>query len=237
MNTIFKHIININLLIAIIFLTSSCDILSSEGFKNEGLKKRDPFKFTVQTNIPNINTNVKILVAINSGNNEYPIDYDLDCDGDGTFEYTGLTESHNCIYKKNSGNHQIWIRGNIPGLFLCARHTPHYIHNRFPPEFYGFIVPLLIDMIRDLLMEPRDYEICDVSDDYECNFPVDVGDNARNAVVSIDSWGDVEWKTMFGFAAECNALRTIPENDPNLSKVTDLSYMFDSKSLFNKRFK
>ena len=74
MNTIFKHIININLLIAIIFLTSSCDILSSEGFKNEGSKKRDPFKFTVQTNIPNINTNVKILVAINSGNNEYPIE-------------------------------------------------------------------------------------------------------------------------------------------------------------------
>ena len=233
MNTIIKHIVNSILLVAIIFFTSNCNLLSSSDFE-----KRDPFKYTVQTNIPTPgNTDVKILVAINSGNNEYPVDYDLDCDGDGTFEYTGLTESHECVYKRISGNHQIWIRGNIPGLFLCARHTPKYISNRFPPASYMLIIPLIIDLVKDVFMMDREYEVCDVSDDYKCNFPADVGDNARDAVVSIDSWGDVEWKTMFGFAAECKALHTLPENDPNLNRVTDSSYMFDSTSSFNKRFK
>ena len=230
---IFKRIVNSIFLIAIIFFTSSCDLLSSSNFE-----KYDPFKFTVQTNIPTIkSTDVKILVAINSGNDEYPVKYDLDCDGDGTFEYTGLTENHICTYNKDSGNHQIWIRGNIPGLFLCARHTPQYISNRFPPVLYMLIMPFIIDLVKELFMMDREYEICEVSDDYKCNFPADVGDNASEAIVSVDSWGDVEWKSMFGFAAECKALRTIPENDPNLSKVTDLSYMFDSKSSFNRRFK
>ena len=219
------------LFLAIISFTFGCN--SAPNFE-----KRDPFKYTVQTDIPNPdNKNVEILVAINSGNDEYPVNYDLDCDGDGTFEYKGLTENKTCVFAPNSGQHQISLRGDIPGLFLCERHTPNYVSNRFSPWTYLLIIPLVIDLVKDAFLVDKEYDVCDISNDKRCSFPTDMGDSARNAVVSVDSWGDVQWESMFGFAVGCKALHSIPEKNPDLKRVKDLSSMFDVESPFNKRFR
>ena len=58
-------------------------------------------------------------------------------------------------------------------------------------------------------------------------------DNA-SAVESIDSWGNIEWKSMHAFAMGCAKLNRIPEKAPDLSKVTDMSSMFYGASAFNQ---
>ena len=46
--------------------------------------------------------------------------YDLDCNGDGTFEHTKLTQSHVCSYESQKGIVKIAMRGEIPGIVLCG---------------------------------------------------------------------------------------------------------------------
>lgn len=46
--------------------------------------------------------------------------YDLDCDGDGTYEQKGLTQNSVCKYEDKTGTHQISIMGKVPGLILCG---------------------------------------------------------------------------------------------------------------------
>ena len=50
-------------------------------------------------------------------------------------------------------------------------------------------------------------------------------------VISIDSWGDIQWKSMHNFASHC-PLVAIPSEAPNLSDVKDMSGTF-SFSKFN----
>ena len=160
----------------------------------------EPFKYTITTDIDTKNENVEILVAINDVNGQYPVKYDLDCDSDGEYEYTGLTENQKCIYNKNSGTHQISVRGDIPGMFLCQRYP-------------------------------------DVNC-YESNAPSSklpqVHDDSIDAVISVDSWGSVEWKSMSYFAAICWKLNKLPENSPNLTQVKDMSGMFLRANTFNQ---
>ncbi len=105
---------------------------------------RKPFKYTINTDLENLDygmlsaylkefygwdsvaylstyqdDTVQILVSVNTEAGKYSAHYDLDCDGDGKYEYTGLTTSQECTYKLNSGKHQIWVRGDVPGLNLC----------------------------------------------------------------------------------------------------------------------
>ena len=157
---------------------------------------------------------IEILVAMNSVGGQYSVNYDLDCDGDGTFEYKALTDNQKCIYKKNSGKHQIRVRGEIPAMFLCARRPP------------------------DILCEPADSEFNSELDtgyepDIKCDAPVRT-DHSTKAVVSIDSWGNVPWKSMKLFAADCKALESIPDVSPNLNQVKDISGMFLGASSFNQ---
>ena len=89
---------------------------------DRGVSLEDPFKFTIDTNInmPDNQRDVVITVLVT------PIDedddlglYDLDCNGDGEFELMGITQPHNCIFKRNTGKYQIWVRGPIPRIILC----------------------------------------------------------------------------------------------------------------------
>ena len=65
---------------------------------------------------------IKVLVVVQDVDGKFPILYDLDCESDGIYEFTGLTTPHAfCTYKNHSGKHQISIRGNIPGMILCTR--------------------------------------------------------------------------------------------------------------------
>ena len=54
------------------------------------------------------------------------------------------------------------------------------------------------------------------------------------AVVSVDDWGDVAWKSMESFAAECKSLKTIPSKAPRLKDVKNTSCMFKNAESFNQ---
>ena len=165
------------------------------------------FKYTITTDIEADGENIEILVAMNSVQGQYPVKYDLDCEGDGTFEFNGLTDNQKCIYKKNSGTHQIWLRGEIPGMFLCARR----------PE--------------EVDCGP---EVPDDINNFLCVVPLE-NDQSTKAVISIDSWGNVPWKSMLLFAARCEALNKLPDDSPDLSQVNDMSGMFFLATLFNQQ--
>ena len=131
---------------------------------------------------------------------QYPM-YDLDCDGDGDYEFKGLQTSHRCVYPKNSGKHQIWLRGRIPGIFLCSNFMDisNIYHLMYKPY---------------TMVEPNAYLL-------------------REAVISIDDWGDIEWLSMLMMAANCIALKSIPKEAPNLSYTLDMKYMFYGATYFN----
>ena len=161
------------------------------------------FKYTITTDIDTDRDQLEILVAMNSVGGQYPVKYDLDCEGDGEFEYQGLTDNKKCIYKKNSGTHQIWVRGEIPGMFLCARNPGCPFdkpcnHGRHNAPFRSF------------------------------------NEYSKNAVISIDSWGNLPWKSMHLFAADCEALNKLPEGSPDLRQVKDMSGMFWGAKSFNQ---
>ena len=163
------------------------------------------FKFTITTDALNPRDNgekreksegddtVSILIQIYDPDSKYSINgYDLDCEGDGEYEYIGLTESKECIYERNSGNHQIWIRGEIPAIWLCKQ-DEEGIHR-----------------LRGIIIDNPD------------------------AILSIDDWGNIQWKSMASFAQDCINLKTIPNSAPNLTNVKDMSFMFNNAKLFNQ---
>ena len=64
--------------------------------KSQKSETAKPFKFTITTDDPSYDE-TGFLVAVHPVNT-YPVHYDLDCNGDGQYEYAGLTESHKCRY-------------------------------------------------------------------------------------------------------------------------------------------
>jgi len=53
-------------------------------------------------------------------------------------------------------------------------------------------------------------------------------------LLEVKQWGTMEWTTMYRAFYECENFTTITANDnPNLSKVADMSYMFDGAISFN----
>ena len=188
--------------------------------QNQDFSNRKPFQFTITTNIDDVyvedngdddeydedKSYIEISISINQVNDEYMVLYDLDCESDGDYEFTGLTDDHECVFERNTGEHKISVRVNIPGLFLCARH-------------------------------PVNEESCDTDEDNDVNFRCELSlnkDNTAKVVQSIDSWGDISWKSMFAFAADCEALESIPIEAPDLSHVSDMAHMFERAISFNQ---
>ena len=153
--------------------------------------ERKPFRFTVSTDIETAGKDVVIPINVEAMSDSVSIKYDLDCDGDGKYESKNLKKNSKCVFKKNSGNHTISIRGDIAGIELC-----------------------------DCRMA------CFCEDN--CNF------DSQKAILSVDDWGDIEWRTMTAFAQSCQNLRSIPSDAPNLSKVTEMDSMFAFASSFNQ---
>ena len=98
-----------------------------------------------------------------------------------------------------------------------------------------------------------EYEQIDLTKDVKCVYTPNTGNHqiqirgdissmrlcspesdAEDAVISVDSWGDIEWKTMHKFAAYCKTLNKIPNEAPNLSQVKDMSGMFRGAQSFNQ---
>ena len=77
------------------------------------------FTFTVITDFDRKikDDSIKVDIMVNAAGKSKP-KYDLDCDSDGTYEFTGLTKPTSCSF--NSGKtHRISIRGSIPAIKLC----------------------------------------------------------------------------------------------------------------------
>ncbi len=163
------------------------------------------FKYTITSDHINVNDeddHIEILVVIHSVDGQYPVKYDLDCEGDGDFEYKGLSDIQKCIYPNDSGTHQIWVRGEIPAMVLCDRRPENV----------------------DCKPEDKKHQLCDA--------PVGT-DHSDYAVLSIDSWGNIPWKSMRLFAARCYALEQIPKESPDLRQVKDMHAMFWKAESFN----
>ncbi len=58
--------------------------------------------------------------------------------------------------------------------------------------------------------------------------------NVLNPIISVDSWGDIHWESMQGFAQNCGLLEKIPEDAPDLSRVNNMSGMFNGAVKFNQ---
>ena len=174
--------------------------------QNNDSMNRKPFKFTITTDIDEKadDEDVKIILSMNKLDGKQKKLYDLDCESDGEYEFTGLSDAHECIYKPNTGTHQISVRGEIPGLYLCACHPNEKTCT--PNNKYK---------------------------DFRCDLSSGKDDNTV-ALISIDSWGDISWKSMFAFAADCRKLEIIPDEVPDLSHVKNMSYMFSGAESFNQ---
>ena len=71
-----------------------------------------------------------------------------------------------------------------------------------------------------------------ISGDFTRIYLVDDSDNAAK-LVSIDQWGDVQWKTMNGAFYRASNMIYNATDAPDLSEVTDMSSMFASASSFD----
>ena len=58
--------------------------------------------------------------------------------------------------------------------------------------------------------------------------------SSREKIISIDNWGNVAWTSMESAFAFCSNLNGQASDKPNLSNVTDLSFMFSNATSFNQ---
>ncbi len=137
-----------------------CTTVENDDSLNEPPEYNDeaprPFRFTVRTcksekyEIPLVGAEDFDVELIGDEINDYHIDYDLDCDGDGVYEKTHQTG--NVICDLAPGSHHIAIRGTIPGIqFDTGSHAPN----------------------SDCLKK-----------------------NTNSRVVSLDQWGDIQWRNL-----------------------------------------
>ena len=102
--------------------SNGADSQASSSLDTANSSSHRPFRFSVSTSAESSDADtVEIPITISNSVGNYPVLYDLDCDGDGVYEFTGLTASASCRFAKNSGNHQIAVRGNIPSILLCSK--------------------------------------------------------------------------------------------------------------------
>jgi surface protein len=74
-----------------------------------------PFIFRVRTDIPAISTETQFRIPANT--TDYLYDYNVDCNNDGTFEYTNQTTSVTCSYGV-VGEYDIAITGLYPHMYV-----------------------------------------------------------------------------------------------------------------------
>ncbi len=139
--------------------------------------------------------------------------YDLDCNGDGTYEFTGLTQSHTCQYDIRDVRFTISIRGEIPGLVLCGDDETE--------ETYGFsdnFGPFSIDQWGSI----------------EWKTMHDFAKNCQSLTLKASDTPDLshvtDMSSMFEGADKINQ----PIAHWNVSNVTDMRRLFMGASSFNQ---
>lgn len=59
-------------------------------------------------------------------------------------------------------------------------------------------------------------------------------EDSREKIISIDQWGDIEWETMREAFQGCKNLKINAEDSPDLTNVTDMSFMFSGAENINR---
>ncbi|OIQ15362.1 MAG: hypothetical protein BM557_11645 [Flavobacterium sp. MedPE-SWcel] len=63
---------------------------------------------------------------------------------------------------------------------------------------------------------------------------VGANSNSSHRLLTVEQWGDVQWTTMHKAFEDCTKLTITATDIPDLSQVTDMSYMFNGAELFNQ---
>ena len=199
--------------------------------QNPESEGHQPFKFTITTDIKPENKEVTIPILPRSLKGKYPVKYDLDCDGNGEYEYTGLTINATCKYSPNTGKHQISVRGDISAINLCDDDSDSgeaVISVDSWGDFRWKSMNYFAHKCKNLVKLPQDApnlsEVTDMSSMFE---------DASSFNQSIEHW-DVSNVTdmshLFSGAESFNQ----PLEKWNVSNVTDMSRMFTGAKSFNQ---
>ena len=194
--------------------------------------KRQPFKFTIDTYSKNDrNEDIKISISINKLDGQYPVLYDFDCESDGEYEFSGVSGDHECLYKPNTGKHQISVRGNISAIKLCDDDSDSgeaVISVDNWGDFRWKNMSYFAHKCKNLIKLPQDApnlsEVTDMSnmfkDSYSFNQPLEKW-NVSNVT---------NMHSMFLHAESFNQ----PLEKWNVSNVADMSWMFEGALSFNQ---
>ena len=172
-----------------------------------------PFQFTITTDdtsglispvVIQFDENAGNGVVIHPNKSKMDAQVEIDCESDGTYEFKGDTINYKCSYLQNSGTHKISLRGDISAIELCAGRVSS---GQFEGRGWSH------EMRRKCIINTL---------------------SRLNPIISVDSWGDIQWESMQGFANNCVLLEKIPEDAPDLSRVHNMSVMFVNAVKFNQ---
>ena len=125
----------------------------------------------------------------------------------GNNEFTIPTySSNNYNYKIDCNNDGIF-ENNIQGNYTCTYDTP------------GIYKVRILGTFPAIYFNKCSNEACDNSD--------------AEKLLSIENWGNQQWKTMASAFRGCSNLVINASDVPDLSQATNMSYMFDGASSFN----
>ena len=108
-----KHSILIGFAILTVVLCSGCSKKQTVSENNptdvevteqdQDYSNRKPFQFTITTDIESGQEKIEVIASINKLDGQHPVSYDLDCESDGDYEFTGLMDDQKCVFEKNTG--------------------------------------------------------------------------------------------------------------------------------------
>ncbi len=147
----------------------------TDGGKDCSAQPQRPFIMTAKTDNPGSSNSNQYTIPTN---NSYTYNYNVDCNNDGTNEFTNQTGDVTCTYG-SPGEYDIAITGTFP----------HMMNN-------------------DSTDAPK--------------------------IIDVKQWGDIAWQDMsYMFYGATNITTFSASDTPDLSTVTDMSFMFGNATNFN----
>src|SRR5690606_29004357 len=94
------------------------------------------------------------------------------------------------------------------------------------------IYTFVIGDITHTYLEPGIYTVS-ISGDFPRIYFYSVNGTSSAKIKSVEQWGDIEWTSMESAFIYCDYLTINASDAPDLSQVTNMSYMFREASFFN----
>jgi len=173
------------------------------------VKSQRPFIMTIKTDNSGTSQNNQFILPVDLLNpDEYKSNFIVDW-GDGTTEniITSTSGNDNFVHTyTTAGTYTISIIGEFPHILF---RTAGSITD-FEEEIDDEGNPIWVEVSNTLFAPQDSYKI-----------------------LTVEQWGDIHWKSMDYSFADCSNLQITATDAPNLSEVTDMSYMFKDATTFN----